>query len=235
MRRLLTLLIFIILSIVYYYLNFEEFETTKTILTIASFLFAIFTGFFISRQGRRYNRIRATIATFDGEMSALYRTFGHAGAKVQTKAGEIIKKHYSTILKKHAWDYQFTHKSDTITQLHTLLDDKKAQANNWLMRTALSSLQGLQKARKQMVVLQLERVPAFQWILIVVLCLILLITLAFLPSLYPVFFALLKGAFGTALVIVLVMLYEFDKLSFFEGQIGEKSSRDVLDIIVGKK
>jgi len=99
----------------------------------------------------------------------------------------------------------------------------------------MSSLQELQKSRKQMVVLRLERIPMFQWILIVVLCLILLITLAFLPSLYPISFAILKGAFGTAIVIVLVLLYEFDNLSFFEGLIGEKSARDVLDIIKGTK
>ncbi len=100
MRKLFTLLIFILFSVGYYYLDFEEFETTKTILTIASFLFAIFTGFFISRQGRRYNNIRATIADFDGEMSAIYRAFDHAGAKVKEQAGKIIQAHYETILKK---------------------------------------------------------------------------------------------------------------------------------------
>jgi len=235
MRRLFTLLIFVVLSVVYYYLNFEEFETTKTILTIASFLFAIFTGFFISRQGQRYNNIRATIANFDGDMSSIYRIFGHAGTKVQEQAKEIIKSHYDKILKNKAWDYQFIHKSDTLVKLDALLNDKKFEGRSWLIRSVIGSLQGMQKARKQMVVLQLERIPAFQWILIIVLCLILLITLAFLPSLYPIFFALLKGAFGTALVIVLVLLYEFDKLSFFEGQIGEKSARDVLDILAEKK
>tara|TARA_Y100000031_G_scaffold146175_1_gene179670 strand:+ start:640 stop:1347 length:708 start_codon:yes stop_codon:yes gene_type:complete len=235
MRRLLTLIIFIVLSLIYYFLKFEEFETTKTILTVASFLFAIFTGFFISRQGRRYNNIRATIANFDGDVSALYRIFGHAGAKIKDEAAAIIKSHYDVILKNHAWDYQFTHKSETITKLHTLVDNEKFQSKKWLTRPAMSALNSLQKGRKQMVVLQLERVPAFQWILIIVLCCIMLITLAFLPSLYPIFFALLKGAFGTAIVIVLVMLYEFDRLRFFEGVIGEKSARDVLDIVKGKK
>jgi len=235
MRRLVMVLVFLCLTAVYYYFTFEEFESTNTILTIASFLFAIFTGFFISRQGRRYNHIRETIANFDGQMSALYRTFSHAQSKVQEQAAEIIKNHYQKILKNKAWDYQFTHKSETLSRLHELLDDKKIQADNWFMRTALSSLSSMQKYRKRMITLQIERIPVFQWVLIIVLTLIMLMTLAFLSSENLIVFSLIKGAFGTALIIVVVLLHQFDRLQFFEGMIGEKSAQDVLDIIEGKK
>ena len=235
MRRLVMVIVFLCLTAVYYNSTFEEFESTNVILTIASFLFAIFTGFFISRQGRRYNHIRETIANFDGEMSALYRTFNHTDSKISKQAAEIIKNHYQKILKNKAWDYQFIHKSETITKLHQLLDHKKIQADNWLMRTALDSLGLLQKYRKRMITLQIERIPIFQWVLIIVLTLILLVTLAFLSSENLIVFSLIKGAFGTALIIVVVLLHQFDRLQFFEGMIGEKSARDVLDIIAGKK
>ena len=67
---------------------------SQVFLTIATFSFTIFTGFFIARQGNRYSRVRDQITTFAGEMSSLYRVFGHFGPKVQEEA----KKNNKTAL-----------------------------------------------------------------------------------------------------------------------------------------
>ena len=240
MRRFLFVLSFVLLSGLYYYFQFEEKESIKVIITVVSFLFAIFAGFFIARQAKRYTLIRHEIAIFDGEMSSLYRTFGHLGKKIQDKMGEIAKKHYRIIKKKHRWDHHFTHKSTTLTNIHHLLEESPCKVacnmlQNWSLRSIYNSLESLQVSRKQMINLYLERIPTFQWMLIYLLAIILLITITFLPTMQPVFSALLKGALGTAVVFVIVLLHEFDNLHFFEGRIGENSAQDVLDIIAGKK
>ena len=47
--------------------------------------------------------------------------------------------------------------------------------------------------------------------------------------------SLLKGAFNTSVILVLVLLYQFDNLNFFERTVGEHSRQDVTDIFSGKK
>ena len=81
MLRYLISLIFVLLAIGYYLLPIPYLETVSLFLSAATFLFAIFAGFFISRQGTRYSKIRELIADFDGGLSAIYRNIGHFGAK----------------------------------------------------------------------------------------------------------------------------------------------------------
>ncbi len=99
----------------------------------------------------------------------------------------------------------------------------------------MNDLEQLQVVRKRMINLHLERIPSFQWLLIIILAIILLLTVSSIPSTMDLTAAVLKSAFGTSVVIVLILLYEFDHLQFFESSIGERSAKDVLDILAGKK
>lgn len=232
--------IFVVLTTFYYVLTFEHNPTSQIFLSISTFLFAIFTGFFIARQGRRYSSIREQITYFDGEINAIYRHFGHLGTAAQKDAKNIIKKHYQTILRHKAWDYHFVHKSNTITSLHELSEKTTKGKNldslkNLSLQRILYGLEKLQVVRKSMVALQKERIPTFQWVIIYFLALILFLTLSTIPSGFSFLGALLKGSFGTLVIAVLILLHKFDTLNFFEHTIGENSAKDVLNILAGKK
>jgi hypothetical protein len=60
------------LSYAYYRFDFIL-ESHNLFLSLSTFLFAIFSGFFIARQGRRYSQLRDEISRFDGSASAIYR------------------------------------------------------------------------------------------------------------------------------------------------------------------
>jgi len=243
MSKLLAVVIFIVLAVFYFFsapLSNIDVGLSRVFLTIATFLFAIFTGFFIARQGTRYSKIRDQIATFDGTMSSTYRFFGNLNKEVQEKAQQIIKTHYETILKNKAWDWHFTHKSTTISSLHSLLDElagnqKLPTLRSYALQQILVNLRMLQIARKNMIALHTERIPRFQWLLIIFLAAILLVTVSAIPSSHYLLGAILKSAFATAVIFVLVLLDKFDQLSFFEGVIGERSAQDILDIFSGKR
>lgn len=236
--RLFTMIVFIVLTIIYYFFTFGTTDETQVILTIATFLFATFTGFFMARQGSRYSSLRQEIANFDGHMSSIYRSFKHIGANPTKEAAKIIKKHYTLALKKDSWDYHFKNKSTTLTDLHKILDKVKngdSDVKKLSLEYIISSLQQLQLSRKAMVNLSLERIPMYQWVLIMLLAGILLLTVSAVPTIYSLVPSILKGAFGTSIVVVLMILWELDTLSFFESEFGEKSAEDVLAIIAGKK
>jgi len=224
---------------VYYYWNIP-FETDKIFLTISTFLFAIFTGFFIARQGRRYSVIREKTAGFDGNMSAIYRASGHLGQDVQGRVGNVLIQHYGAIRDHKAWDYHFTHKSSTITDIHNILqeslgDESLSSLKNVITMQIGVSLRDLQLLRKNLVALYQERIPIFQWTILFFLTMILLLTLTFIPSYLFLLGAFMKTAFLVSVVAVLLLLYRLDSLQVFKGLVGENSAKDVLDIIAGRR
>lgn len=233
-----TIGILVALTAAYHFLSLRvTLDEGSLLLTISSFLFAIFTGFFMSRQGERYSAIREAIAEFDGNMTALYRDFGHLSKDLQARAADIIRRHYAAILEKRAWDWHFVNKSDTITSLHAVLDDAGVHDAPEVQEQAIegvrSALDQLQVVRKKMIGLHVERIPVFQWTLIAILAAVLLASISGVPS--TLLGSILKGAFGTSVVLVIVLLRDFDGLRFFEGAIGTRSAEDILGILEGKK
>jgi hypothetical protein len=240
MLKYFAILIFVILAVTYYFLPVEATNTAQTFLTISTFLFAIFTGFFISRQGKRYTSIRDQIAIFDGELTSCYRQFGHLGKAAQKASAKIIKQHYEKIVKNNAWDYHFNNKSNTITSLHQLAEKHSGNKplpslKHLALQRVLTALETLQRSRKSMVSLYTERIPRFQWILVDLLAVILFITVSTIPSEGYFLGAILKGAFCSSVIFIIILLREFDRLNFFEKTIGEHSAKDILEILSGKK
>lgn len=233
-------IIFIILTAISFFAPINiGVDSASTFLTVSTFIFAILAGFFISRQNNRYGNIRSTISEFDGNISALYRSFETLSVKAQEKAGEIIKVHYNKILKTGEWDYHFTHKSTTITDLGNLLvetggDENYPSIKNETSSNMIASLDNLQTARKRMVSLQIERMPNGEWILVIFLALLLLVSLLLIPSHSLIIDSLMKGIFGALIIQVVILLYELDTLKLFEPTLGESSAKDILDIIEGK-
>lgn len=234
------LIFFIGSSVLCYLINFNYIESYQVFLTVSTFLFATFTGFFISRQGKRYTNIRNQITSFDGEMSGIYRQFGHLDKEAQKKTKKIIASHYKIILENKAWDYHFMNKSTTLISINNLLDETAENKSlkslkNLALREILCSLQRLQVIRKKMIALHNERIPMFQWIIVIFLAIVLVVSLLAIPSQYLVVSSLLKGSFATAIISVLILLDRLNRLKFFNDTVGEESAQDVLNIFAGNK
>ncbi|MCA9355912.1 DUF4239 domain-containing protein [Candidatus Nomurabacteria bacterium] len=216
-------------------------EFDKVFITLATFLFSIFTGFFISNQNGRYGKIRDNVSQYDGRLSGIYRASMHFGEETQKKIGDIIVRNYEPIIKNNEWDYNFTHKSNTIIDIQNTLKDycaeepKFTEVSKQSMARVTSALLDIQSLRKQIVALREERIPKFQWVLVIIFATMLLITVSSLPSYHFIIGSLLKAAFAVSIISVLFILKSFDNLAFFEGRIGEHSAKDVMDIIKGEK
>jgi hypothetical protein len=238
---LLILSFFLLFTAIFYYSVPLEIDIdVKILLTVSTFLFGIFSGFLIARQGTRYNAIRDALSKFDGTMSFIYRTSGHFGEEVQKKIGEILKRHYTPILESKIWYYPFTRKTTTLTDIHSLFEKTVGEKNlPSLQNTALSqilrALLESQTLRKNMISLYEERIPRSQWFLLIFLAIIIFVSLLTLPSYFNLSVSIFKGAFGAVLIFVFIFLQKLDMLEFFERRIGENSARDVLEIIEGRK
>jgi hypothetical protein len=237
---LVLLVLFVGLCFVYYFIPFGAENTDKVFITITTFFFSIFTGFFISRQGARYTKLREIISTFDGKLSSVYRASQNVSPLVHARCGEIIKAHYQVMVDQKSWNYHFLNKSSTISSIHDLLEEqvgssKQESLRNQAVGRMLTGLSDCQVLRKNMVMLFQERIAGFQWFLIIFFVLILLLAVSVIPSVFFLLGAVLKAAYVVAITSVVIILWNLDNLHLFEGFIGENSAKDVIEIIESKK
>lgn len=238
--QIILLILFIFITYIYYRFSFGGGNTDKIFITITTFFFSIFTGFFITRQGNRYTKIREIISTFDGKMSGAFRVAGNLSPVVQTKLGVIISNHYKKILDSKRWDYHFVNKSTTISDIHKVLEEevgnnKQEALRNQSVGRILSNVGDCQVLRKNMIMLFQERIPSFQWFLICFFVIILLSAISVIPSAGFLLGSALKSAFVISILSVVIILRNLDNLHLFENFIGENSARDVVDLIEGNK
>lgn len=239
-KLVVTIIVVFLLFISIYYFTPIKGNYDKTLITISTFVFTICAGFFISRQGSRYSEIRKSVSNIDGNFSSLYRSAGHLGTETQEKMGQIIKNYYKNILESKVWNYNFTHKTTTLIDLHKVLESATNKTLSPIENIAASrimlSLGNIQLERKTLVALCEERIPLFQLITTYFLSFTLLFALfVAIPSNNLIVESFLKGVFSTSVIIILILLKQLDKLELFEGIIGEHSARDVVEIIENKK
>ena len=241
MQKLIVILsgIFIVCFFFNGFFDLSSYQLDKVYLTVSTFLFSIFNGFFISRQSSRYSEIRSNLSRFDADMSIVFRESSHLTKEEHTYFGEIIRGYYLSIIKSKDWAYYFTHKSTLLTSLHVYLEKcgevSMDKVRGESIRKILGVLDDIQIIRKVLVSLKEETIPGFQQFFIYLLAVILFLAVMTLPSQGLVLAALLKSVYMITIITVVILLKKFDNLTLFEGTIGEHSARDVLSIIDGEK
>lgn len=240
LTQIILLSIFVIFAYVYFKMPQALPAIDKIYITITTFFFSIFTGFFISQQMSRYSKIRETISNFDGKMSAIYRSSENINKETHKEIGKLITKHYKVMIQTGEWNYHLNHKSNTISGIHAILeknlgDMDMSDLQSHTLSSVVGGLSNCEVDRKNMVMLYQERIPQFQWFVIIFFAVILILAVSAIPSEGLVFESILKSAFGVSIFSIASILHHLDHLHLFEDFIGENSAKDVLDLIGGKK
>lgn len=231
-----TLIVLIIVFLFAYYIELP-FSVNTAYLTVATFLFAIFASFFMSRQSSRHDSLRESITQFDGNLSSIYRGSGNLSPELQQEIAQVIIAHYENLLRSRDWTYHIVHPSETVMMIHKILDKHFGDVVTMpeFKRTTLMqmqwSLRDLQRVRKDKISLMREQVPALQWLLLILLAVILVATIMSIQSHTAVVASFLKASFVVSVVLVLALIQDLNHLTLFERLIGEDSARDLLRTI----
>ncbi len=237
---LVVLITFIVSCLVFLVLpNIKVDPLNNIYIEMSIFLFSIIAGFTVSSQNNRYRQIMEEITSFDGSITAIYREFAFISKEVQEQFKCIAVEHYRPVIKKHRWDYNIIHKSNTLSHTYELLQragkDITAGPSLSAIEEIKKLLSNMQLNRKDMIALHAERIPQFQWFVIYFLATILIITISSESSYGLMIESLLKASFVTSIVATIVMLHRLNTLDLFESFLGEHSAQDVIDIFDGKK
>lgn len=231
----ITFVVLIVVFLISYFVNLP-FSVDTAFLTVATFLFAIFASFFTSRQSARHDSLRESITQFSGNLSSVYRGAGNLDKTLQEEIGKVIVSHYEDLLKSRDWKFHLTNPSITITRIHELLQEHIGdKVFSELGRTTLMqiqwSLRDLQRVRKDKISLMREQVPILQWLLLTLLAVILVATIMSIQSYEALVSSFLKSSFVVAVLLVLALIQDLNRLTLFEKLIGEESARDLLKTI----
>lgn len=232
------LYIFLIISFIVLYSLFVFSVDLSTnlaseIIVASVFFFALFSSFFITRQNERYTRIVEILADRDGSFSYLYR-ISSLVPRIQKDVREIIREHYNKILSSNNWAYHEFNPSQTLTKLTKAFGDisneeiegKTSSAYETIWQTIFQ----LQQTRKRVIVILNERLLVFQWLIIYILALILIISFNFLYS-ESLIINLLKIIFSTTVFLVIILLKQLNDLSIFGKNFSHHIAKDVINIL----
>lgn len=233
------LILFVLLYAIFVLSVDYTFEHYTEVLGATVFFFALFAGFFISRQNDRYSKVSETISETDGLFSYLYRISGFVPS-IQAEVKEIINNHYKKISESGNWAYHIKNPSTTITDLTNAFGKLNDTENAELAESPVVSsaseiiwdvLLELQLKRKKMLILYNERLLLFQWAIVYVLAILLVVTLNFIPTPGGIIVELLTITFATAVFLVLILLKQLNDLSLFGSDFSKKTAEDVFRII----
>jgi hypothetical protein len=210
-------------------------EDYSDIIIATTFFFALFSGFFITRQNDRYSKIADEIATTDGLFSLLYRISG-AVPKVQKEVREALRDHYQKILDNNNWAYHILNPSTTITRIFNAYNNVVGDEADRLGQFSDAygeAFAELQISRKKMIILYDEKLLPIQWSLIIILGFLVAISFNFIP-INSFVINILKIIFGIAVLFVILLLKQLDELSIFGKDFNKRTANDILRIIEEK-
>ncbi len=207
----------------------------EILLTISTFLFAIFGGFYISRLNSRHNTIREIIMNEDAYMLSLYKNAELLGKTFAKKVAKHIDTYYII-----AFDYtvdfsvgEFYYKYNA-PQLFKIYDElgklPKSKRDDSAYQNVLSYLATIEEGRNKSSVLDQERLSKGQWMILIFLAAIIIVNMFVLKT--DTFFShTVTVLLLTAVVLVLLTLRDLHNLKLSNEDSLLESGQEVLEFI----
>lgn len=203
----------------------------QIILTVSTFLFAIIAGFFLSRLNGRYDKIRELVATEDALWLSFYKNAMYYGKAFSKKVAHILDAYY-----REAFDYDlgkyYKPTARYIHQLYVALQkvstrDPKALAIFSLMVETLSDLE---ESRNNSAVITQERLTKGQWIVLIFLSVIILISIFALKT-NDIFSQMTTILLATILMMVLLIIRDLENFRLGGSVMVEESGEEIFEFI----
>ena len=187
-------------------------DDVELILTVSTFLFAILTGFFISRQSNRYDKLRELVAQQDASWLSFYRTVTLLDKPLAKKMIPLIDEYYRIWFDLEIGANSYKMHRPLMNTFFTTLDQYNSESNHLDIYDELVALLiDLEEQHNEESILSLEKMSLGQWLVLSILAAIILFSLFFLriDALHSGFITILLS---TVLVTILLILRDLQNL-----------------------
>lgn len=211
----------------------EHLQNIELILTVSTFLFAILSGFFISRLNSRYDKIISFFCDEDSYWLSFYRSSLVVGGKFVDKIRDEIDKYYITAFDSDIGNYYY---KQTIVNLQNIYKEfyklklpNSSRAES-TFQNMLNYLMEIEKNRNQSSVLTRERLTAGYWLVLLLLASIIVFCMFFLDLPQP-YSQILTVLLSTVLVLVLLLIRDLQNLKLGGYALSFESGQEVFECI----
>lgn len=226
-----TLIAVILFSLVSFLIpSFQQIEGIEVILSITTFLFAIIAGFFISRLNTRYDGIRELVAQEDAYMLAFYKTSEIFGDQFSKKIRELIDQYYIINYDHALSNYAYKETAPYYFKMWGAVKKIKKREPQSAFQVLVGQLTEVEKLRNSASNLAVERMSAGQWVILIALAIIILLSLFAFQT--PTFYShLVTILLSSSLVLILLIIRDLENLMFTGKGLLEESGQEVLEYI----
>lgn len=229
---------FIIIYGAYVFITDMTTEHYSEIILASTFFFTLFAVFFIERQNHRFSQIASLLSKQDGGFSYMYRVTG-SNKTAQEDVRNVIKDHYTKVLDTGDWAYHLKNPSTSISDLTAILNreiekELKSKKHGVLSESQAfvwEALYYMQTTRKELMKQMHERLLPYQWALVYVMGILLVVSFDFIPTDDLFIINFLKIIFGLAVFLVITLLHKIDDLALFGKDFATSTVTDIFRII----
>ena len=197
--------------IFFFFPPFPFVEGSELILTVSTFVFAIISGFFLSRLNSRFDEIRANVVEEDALWLSLYETASLLGDSVQRKIAELMDAYY---IISYDFDLGKYYKAnakyiDGIYHVLRDLENLDTEQRGGAYEQILSLLGGIEEKRNFASESVRLRLSVGQWGVLVVLAVVVVLSIYANPS-TSFYFSFVGVLFSTSIVMVLLIMRDLE-------------------------
>lgn len=209
---------------------FRPITNIDVILTIATFLFAILSGFFISRLGSRYDQIRTLVSSEDAYFLSLYKNAQIYGGEFAKKIGDLIDQYYIASFDIALTNYGYKHNSKYYLQMWDELAVIKKYRSESAYQNLADTLTSIEEFRNTAATVSKEKLGTGHWAILFLLTAIILFSIFCLRT-DAFYFQVITVLFSTVLILVLLIIRDLQNLMLGGQALLEESGQEIFELI----
>lgn len=208
---------------------FGQFQGSETVLTVATFLFAILIGFFLTRLNSRYDTIRDLVVSEDANMKILYLTAKAYGPAFTKELAEVIDDYYIIAFDSDLNDYSSRASEATFQKIWSTVTEKNQHRSESSFQCLLVALAEIEKSRTGTAAISIQKLGTGEWATLLVLATIILVSILGLGS-DTLALQVMNVLLSSTLVLVLLIIRDLQNLLLGGKTLwAEESGQEVLE------
>jgi membrane protein implicated in regulation of membrane protease activity len=205
----------------------------ELVLTVSTFLFAIFSGFFISRLTSRYDIMRDATSSEDAHWTTLYELGGYFEDDIKEQLGELIDKYFIIafdVFELSKENHHNVHILHNIYQLFEKVELKEDSRGHEVYDDVIQTLGLIEADRNHKSVLVHQVMTSGQWAIVLILAAIIIGSM-FSFGIDELYFQLVTAVLSAVVVTVLSTMRDLQALRIGTEQGLQDSGENIFRMI----
>ncbi len=205
-------------------------EEITMVITISTFIFAILSGFFISRLNERHNNIRTLMTQEDALLLSFYKTASLYEKKFSNHIRDLIEKYYITVSNHSISETHYKQTRIYFLKMYDALKTRMTHKNSSPMSWMLEILTTLEQARNALSVRLKSKLRLSSWLILVALTIVIIFSLFYSQG-NTITYKILNTLLSSALVVVLLIIRDYGNMESLDKFALNESEQEVLEDI----